>query len=118
MKTVMEGGVHDPRSIEPALMRELYRVGNRDGHYRAFISLMRNSPSWEHAAHDYPNIAVPVLLVWGEHDWALPGERRHDAELIPNVESITVADAGHFLPLDAPDELARLIRAFASDRET
>jgi len=116
IRTVMNGGVHDPRSIDPGLMKEMYRVGNRRGHYRAFTNLLRNSPSWEQATGDYPNISVPVLLVWGEHDWASPEERQHDAALIPNVESVTVANGGHFLPLDAPAEVIRLIRSFADSR--
>lgn len=88
MRSVLNGGVADPNSIFPALMKEMYRVGNRPGHYRAFLSLLRNSASWETAAKDYARIEVPVLLVWGAEDWARPAEREHDRKLIPGVETI------------------------------
>jgi hypothetical protein len=31
-------------------------VGNRPGHYRAFLSLLRNASSWETATKDYGRI--------------------------------------------------------------
>ena len=42
-KAVLQGGVVNPESIPPELLEEMYRVGNRTGHYRAFISLLRNA---------------------------------------------------------------------------
>jgi pimeloyl-ACP methyl ester carboxylesterase len=113
MRAVMRGGVADPNSIPPALMEEMYLVGNRPGHYRAFISLLRHAASWETAAKDYRRIEIPVLLIWGDQDWARPEEREHDRKLIPGVEMTTLARGGHFLPLDRPQELTALIVRFA-----
>ena len=114
MRSVLNGGVADPTSIPPALMQEMYRVGNRRGHYRAFISLLRNSASWETAAKDYGRIEIPVLLIWGAQDWALPSEREHDRKLIPGVEMTTLDRGGHFLALDRPQELTQAIVRFAA----
>jgi len=116
MKAVLQGGVANARSIRPALMKEMYAVGNRSGHYRAFISLLRNAASWEAATQVYGNINVPVCLVWGAKDWSRPSEREHDRRLIPGVQMIVVEDGGHFLPLDRPQELTDLIIRFASGR--
>jgi pimeloyl-ACP methyl ester carboxylesterase len=110
MRKVLEGGVADARSIPPALLKEMYLVGNRRGHYRAFISLLRNAGSWENATEDYGRIHVPVLLVWGDRDWAKPAEREHQANLIPGVRVVTLERGGHFLALDRPQELGALIR--------
>ena len=109
MKAVLEGGVANPASIEPTLLKEMYEVGNQRGHYRAFISLLRNSASWEAATEIYGNINVPVLLIWAEKDWSRSGERAHDGSLIPGANVATIANGGHFLPLDRPQELRRLI---------
>ena len=116
MSAVLRGGVADAASIPPALGQEMYLVGNRPGHYRAFLSLLRNSPSWEEAAKDYRRIQVPALLVWGDRDWALPFEREHDRTQIPGAEMITLSPGGHFLPLERPQELVRAIVDFARDR--
>jgi len=113
MRSVLNGGVADPNSISPALMKEMYRVGNRRGHYRAFLSLLRNSASWETATKDYRRIEIPVLLIWGAQDWALPSEREHDRKLIPGVEMATLDHGGHFLALDRPQELTQAIVRFA-----
>jgi pimeloyl-ACP methyl ester carboxylesterase len=114
MKAVLRGGVADPKSIPPALMKEMYAVGNRRGHYRAFISLLRNGDSWEAATKDYGRIAMPVLLVWGDRDWARPSEREHTRSLIAGAEMKTVEQGGHFLPLDRPGDVLQLITSFAS----
>jgi len=112
MKAILEGGVADPQSISPALMKELYLAGNRPGHYRAFISLLRNSSSWEAANKAYRDIDIPVCLIWGDRDWARADERERDRHLIPRVEVKTIAQAGHFLPLDRPRELNDMIARF------
>ena len=116
MKAVLRGGVADPQSIRPALMKEMYTVGNRSGHYRAFISLLRNAASWEAATKVYGNINVPVCLIWGAKDWSLSSEREHDRSLIPDAQMTTVESGGHFLPLDRPKELEELIIPFAGTR--
>lgn len=114
MKAVLNGGVADANSISPALMKEMYLVGNRSGHYRAFLSLLRNSASWETTTKDYGRIDIPVLLIWGDQDWARPSEREHDRKLIPGVQMTTIERGGHFLALDRPQELIQSIVRFAA----
>jgi pimeloyl-ACP methyl ester carboxylesterase len=111
---VLRGGVADAGSIPPALLQEMYLVGNRPGHYRAFLSLLRNAASWETATKDYGRIGIPVMLIWGDRDWALPHEREHDHTLIPNAQMTTLERGGHFLSVDRPQELCDLIVRFAS----
>ena len=113
---VLRGGVADPNSIPAALAKEIGLVGNRPGHYRAFLNLLRNAETWETATKDYGRIEVPVLLVWGEQDWARPPEREHDRTLIPNAQMTTLQHGGHFLSLDRPAELNQLIVRFAAEK--
>jgi pimeloyl-ACP methyl ester carboxylesterase len=114
MNAVLRGGVADANSIPPALLKEMYLVGNRPGHYRGFLSLLGNAESWEAATKHYGRIEIPVLLIWGDQDWARPVEREHDRTLIPGVEMTTVTGGGHFLPLDRPRELTEAIIRFAA----
>lgn len=113
MKAVFRGGVADPASIPPELLKEMYLVGARPGHYRAFLSLIRNGESWEAATEGYGRIEVPVLLLWGDEDWSKPAERTHDAGLIPNAQVTTIKHGGHFLPFDRPREVIDAIVGFA-----
>jgi len=111
---VFAGGVSRPRSFPPALLKELYLVGNRPGHYRAFMSLVRHWPEWEQARSEYGNIDRPVLLLYGDHDWSRPEEREANARAIPGAGMRVAENAGHFLSVDAPDELARAVKEFAT----
>jgi hypothetical protein len=88
-------------------MQEMYLVGNRTDHYRAFLSLLRNAASWETATKAYGRIEVRVLLVWGDRDWARPPEREHDRTLIPNARMTTLKHGRHFLALDRPEDLSK-----------
>jgi len=113
-KRVFEGGVRRPGAMPPNLSREMYRVGNRRGNYRGFMSLVRHWPEWERARTEYGNIAAPVLLLYGDHDWSRAGEREADRQAIPGARMRVVPDAGHFLSLDAPEEVVQAVVEFAA----
>jgi pimeloyl-ACP methyl ester carboxylesterase len=117
MKSVLDGGVADPDHIPPELLMEMYLLGNRRGHYRAFLSLLRNAESWETARKAYSNIKIPVLLLWGDRDWSRPDEREHDRQIVPGAEMATVENGGHFLPLDRPDAVIQYLLAFQASAE-
>jgi len=102
-KAILLGGVASPNSFPPELLREMNDVGSRLSHYRAFVRLLRNSASWEAAAQIYRSINLPVRLLWAEKDWSRPNEREHDRTIIPGAQMVTIANGGHFLPLDRPD---------------
>ena len=110
---VFEGGVVRKQSFPPGLLREMYRVGNRRGHARAFTSLVHHWPEWERARSEYGRIDRPVLLLYGDHDWSRPDERTADAAAIPGSRLQVVQGAGHFLSLDAPEALVRAVRQIA-----
>jgi pimeloyl-ACP methyl ester carboxylesterase len=116
MGAVLRGGVAEKDSIPPPLLKEMYLVGNRPSHYRAFLSLLRNAESWQTATKDYGLIEVPALLIWGDRDWARPPEREHDRDLIPDVQMTALQRGGHFLALDRPQELTQLIVRFAAEK--
>jgi len=110
---VFEGGVYREGSLPRALAREMYLVGNRRGHNRALMSLVRNWHGWEAGRAEYRNIDRPTLLLYGDHDWSRDDERTADARAIPGAELRVIKDAGHFLSLDAPDETSAAILAWA-----
>ena len=111
-KKIMEGGVVHKDALPPALVREMNEVGNRPHHYRAQMSLVRHWAGWEDARADYAKITVPVLLIYGEHDWSRPGEREANRRAIPRATMTILKDGGHFLSLDAPEAVIQLILRF------
>jgi len=56
---------------------------------------------------------VPTLIVWGDRDQVIPVEHAHIAhELMPGSRLEIVEGAGHFLPIERPELLDRLLRDF------
>lgn len=110
---VLRGGLAAPKALPEAFAKEFYEVGNRPGHYQGFLNLLAHERLWPTARKEYPAIKVPVLLVYGEEDWAPPDERKRTRSLIPGVVMETVRNGNHFLPLDRPEELEHLIARFA-----
>ncbi len=58
-------------------------------------------------------IAIPTLIVWGEHDVSTPlwqGKLAH--ELIEDSQFIVIKDAGHFVHHEKKDEVLELIKKF------
>jgi pimeloyl-ACP methyl ester carboxylesterase len=63
-------------------------------------------------------VDVPVLVVWGEEDaWLNPSQADRLGEAIPNSRVKKIPRVGHFVPEDAPQELARELAAFLSESE-
>jgi pimeloyl-ACP methyl ester carboxylesterase len=112
---VLDGAVAAPSAVSPALREELFTVGERPGHYRAFLSLIRHMPLWRTAHQRYSRIQVPVLLIYGDRDWSREPERHLTQQQIPGARLVTVEGGGHFLPLDQPDAVVQQIRTFARE---
>jgi pimeloyl-ACP methyl ester carboxylesterase len=111
---IMSGGVVSADALSPELRAELYEVGERRGHYQAFLKLLAHEQRWSEARKSYPQIRVPTLLIYGEQDWAPVAQRERTCGLIQSVAVTTVAEGSHFLSLDRPAELTDLIVRFAA----
>jgi len=112
---VLEGGVATPAALPQSFRDEVYRVGERPGHYQAFLNLIRHMPLWRKTREVYGAVRVPVLLVYGDRDWSREAERQATLRQIPGARLVMVRDGGHFLPLDQPEAVIQQIRAFALD---
>jgi pimeloyl-ACP methyl ester carboxylesterase len=80
------------------------------------MSLVAHWAEWEKARAEYNRIDVPVLLVYGDHDWSRSEERATNQRVIPGAKMTIVRDAGHFLSLDAPEPVIQLIFSFSRDK--
>jgi pimeloyl-ACP methyl ester carboxylesterase len=58
-------------------------------------------------------VTTPTLVVWGRDDRIVPLEcGEHFAKALPHARLEIVERAGHFVDMEQPDELARLVGAF------
>ncbi|HJR83323.1 MAG TPA: alpha/beta hydrolase, partial [Sphingomicrobium sp.] len=68
-------------------------------------------PDWLLKA--FPKVRVPTLVVWGMKDAALlPIQLEGLDELVEDLRIVRLAEAGHFAPWQAPDEVAGALRDF------
>ena len=109
----MQGGVADPASLPEDFLEQVFVTGERKGHYRAFINLIRNAFHWEEGHKVYGNINIPVHVIYGDQDWSKPSERQQTVKNIPAATMEEITDGGHFLSLDKPEQLINAIRKFA-----
>lgn len=59
------------------------------------------------------HIPVPVLVIWGERDHALlTGNLTGLERYVPNLRIHRIPEASHWVPVEAPQEVGRLIREF------
>ena len=108
-KNILLGGVMNSANFPNQLLKEMNAVGNRQGHYQAFMNLIKHFPKWQAVREDYGNIEVPVQLLYAEHDWSTKQERAEVHNLIPNAELHTLKDSGHFASVDASDKIISIV---------
>ena len=112
-RKILEGGVSRPDALPGQFLQQVWESGLRKGHYQGFINLIRNATKWEQARQVYAQIRIPVLLVYGDRDWSHEDERKRTCNEIPGAKLEIVKSGGHFLSLDQPEEVIRLIKQFA-----
>src|SRR5262249_51260566 len=75
LRIVLRGSLYDPAKLPDHYLTELRRVGRRRGYARVARAVFGNIESMIAARALYPHIAVPVTLVYGDHDWSQSTER-------------------------------------------
>jgi pimeloyl-ACP methyl ester carboxylesterase len=113
LRGVLRGGFTDRNNMPEDLLRQLRRSGRRQGYPTVARAIMRSLNGFVNARGRYPEVNVPVTLVYAEHDWSRTVEREQVARQLTNVETITVPGAGHFSALERPTEMVRIIRKSA-----
>lgn len=109
----VKAGFHDDAAFES------YFPGDIDPELSLFWDLNREMTArvaWKPYmfSHQLPHllkgVLTPTLVVWGEQDRVVPRECGDlFAQALPNSELALLSDAGHFVELECPEELARLI---------
>jgi magnesium chelatase accessory protein len=94
---------------------ELYaRLFRKAGHIRGTIAMMAN---WdlEPLKRDLSHLAVPVRVLHGDCDAAIPlAKAREAAALIPDAQLHVLEGLGHLAHEEAPEQVADLIRHAAT----
>ncbi len=108
------------RRWEPAVLEDYVAAGTVES--AAGGVRLRYPPEWEArifevSPHDLwrqlQRIAVPTLLVRGEHsDTLRPAAARRLARELATSQVVVIPDATHFVPMERPGEVARVVIEF------
>jgi pimeloyl-ACP methyl ester carboxylesterase len=109
--------VYDPRVVSDELIEEARRLLNQHASGRAFRSFRRSEVGWgglkTDLSHHLSELAVPTLLVHGEHDRVVPVEWvRRAHERLPDSELRVLQGCGHWPPRECPNEFNRVVARF------
>jgi 2-hydroxy-6-oxo-octa-2,4-dienoate hydrolase len=66
--------------------------------------------------HLIRGVTIPTMVIWGKEDRIVPpvcGEQYRD--LIPGARLETISGCGHFVEVEKPAELAKLVRDFTGN---
>ncbi|HEU0293668.1 MAG TPA: alpha/beta fold hydrolase [Anaerolineales bacterium] len=75
------------------------------------VALLAEAAAFE---NKLPNISVPTLILFGAHDKVVPPANADLlAKQVPGSQIRILPDAGHFFPLEVPEEAAQVVIQFA-----
>ena len=114
MRAVLHGGFVDKTRLPEDFLVELLRGGRRKGYSRVARAIYRSLKGFNCARLRYPEVSVPVTLVYSDRDWSRPAERDRVAGSLADVQRITLQRTGHFSSLERPDDVARILRSAMS----
>jgi pimeloyl-ACP methyl ester carboxylesterase len=109
----LRGALGDRRAADGVLVEQVAATLRSTTGRRALIRALRRLDDWRFVTRQFGGIRAPTLLVWGERDalYGLPvAERMRHA--IHGARLVTIAGAGHLLPVERPEELAAMMRNF------
>ena len=109
LKGVMSGGLFNPKAMPEDFLDELSRVGKREGYSKVARAVYKSLPSYVAARKMYPNVTVPVTMIYGDHDWSRPEDRKGAVALLRGAETITLPRTGHFASLESSDQVSRIL---------
>ena len=70
-------------------------------------------------ADEIAGSTTPTLVVGGAGDWMFPPDALRDGVVAPLARArLEILDCGHEIPLEAPTELADLVRQFIGERRS
>ena len=109
---------HDKIHISDNLVDEMYAMLS-DRHYRRFLLRVAKASRDRCMLDELPSVRVPTAIIWGRNDLITPP---HVAELfrdnIHNARLVFIEECGHAPPIERPEEFARLLHAFLSNRSS
>ncbi len=100
-----------PQQLPPPLVEENLRGSGKPG-FMPSVEALTTYPIRERL----PEIACPVLIVWGTKDHLVPVKDAHEFErLIPDSRKVIYEDTGHVPQMERPEAFNQLVQDFIAE---
>ncbi len=115
VRRILRSIVHDPAGVSESQVLGYAEPLRRRAHQLAILETAAQlvPEDSEAVTSRFPEIRLPTLLLWGDHDHVVPlwvGERL--AEVLPDATLRVIEDCGHLPPEERPTESIALFREF------
>ncbi|RXR23092.1 alpha/beta fold hydrolase [Sphingobium fluviale] len=112
--TFSKGYLHAPDFAERDPQRFENEIGVLLSHSRKSVQMLFNVPrSYVDITPRLGEIKCPTLVIWAPYD-SRPALGEQMAAATPGAKLVTIANAGHHVNVDAPEETTAAIKAFTS----
>jgi pimeloyl-ACP methyl ester carboxylesterase len=99
-----------PERFDDAAVRVFRDNALQPGAMTAMLNWYRANPFRQVCAGDWPKLAVPTLMIWGEHDRALGKSMTLEMDELVDDVTLHYLNASHWVQQDAPDEVNAILR--------
>ena len=109
---------YDSSKVADTLVDEYARPLSKPGYARYLVRVLDefDSPLAVEFSKRYGEIAVPLLIVWGDHDkWVPPEFGPRLQAMVPGSRLVVVADAGHLPHQERPELVNPLMLEFLGE---
>ena len=93
-----KAGIRKARAVEDRLMDETWNVPGYD------------------LTPKLASLRMPTVVIWGDHDFIPLEISSHIARAVPNAQTVTLTDCGHFAYLECAGDLRRVLKGFFVNR--
>jgi epoxide hydrolase 4 len=112
IRRALRRAVRRPGSMTDADLDRYVEALRQPGAFRAMVNYYRASygPRALRKPPELAKIDLPVLVIWGDADpFIVPEAAQPDPAWVPHARVERLPGAGHFVQLDRPEEVSRLL---------
>ena len=109
LKNILRGGFYDIACLSDEYLNLLCSSIKKYGYTYHFRNVLKNYKSWTEAKKLYNEIKIPVVLVYGDNDWANENNKNDTKGFFDLASYNIIKDCGHFSFLEKPKEVSEIL---------